>query len=369
MQAKVPFALAMATMLALALTGCALPRGGPTGAEISAESSIPEGVAVEIVTRASAKEISAWPKVAQYVRYRWPAREAGPMSRTIQVGDEIELMIWDNQENSLLLSTDQRSVPLQPVSVASDGTIFVPYVDSIEVRGLSSSQARELIQAKLSTIAPSAQVQISVTGGVRNSVDLVSGVESPQTYELPDRNTSILSAIANGGGFSETLVNPVVRLSRGSQIYSIPAKALTKDPNKNVILRGGDQIIVEEDERFFVAMGATNSKTQIFFHQEKITALEAVSLAGGVDAGRANPEALVLLREYPLDALRPDRTGPSEQYVMFIFDLTHSDSLFGAQNFEMQPGDVVIASESAIKPAQAVIALLGSAFAITNVFE
>jgi polysaccharide export outer membrane protein len=67
--------------------------------------------------------------------------------------------------------------------------------------------------------------------------------------------------------------------------------------------------------------------------------------------------------------VRQDGTGPTEKHVIFQFDLTKADELFGARNFHVQPADIVIASESAVKPAQAVIALIGSMFAIANVFN
>lgn len=350
------------------VAACSLPRGAPTKSEITGKNNVPDDVTVEQVTQSSVAKIQAWPSSGWHGHYQWLNRVPGPESRLIRPGDMITLTVWDNQENSLLLPPQDRKVQVRPVEVTTSGTIFVPYVDEVSVGGLTPEQARATIQSKLAPIAPSAQAQVEVSSGARNSVDLVSGVASPGPIALVNRNTSILSILAAGGGISPSIENPVVRLMRDGQSYEIPARTLLKDPGKNVIVRGGDQIIVDEDDRYFVALGATETEKQVYFHQDTITALEAVSILGGLQDARANPQGLLLLRQYPNSAIRSDGSGPPTQYVVFSFDLSSPEGLFGARNFYVNPSDVVMATESAVKPAQALIALLGSLFAINNVF-
>lgn len=353
----------------LSFTACTLPRGGPVASEIVGESAVPDDVQVTDVTRQNVNQIGKWPETGWHGHYHWFARTPGPKSRIIQTGDQVTLTVWDNQENSLLLGPADRSVPLRPVEVTEAGTIFVPYVSDIMVAGLTPYQAREKIQLQMTPIAPSAQVQIDVVPGPSNSVDVVTGVETPSRLALSDRNVSILSVIAQSGGVSESIENPLVRLQRQGKSYEIPLDSLLKDPAKNVIMRGGDQLIIEEEERYFIAVGATEKEQLVYFHQEHITAMEAVSILGGLNDARANPQSLFVLRQYKRDHVRTDGAGPGSEHVIFQFDLTKADTLFGAKNFLVQPGDIVVASESAVKPAQAVIALIGSMFAITNVFN
>ncbi|MFY0659534.1 MAG: polysaccharide export protein [Shimia sp.] len=353
----------------LTIAACALPRGGPIASEVVGESATPEDIQVTEVTRQNVSQIGKWPETGWHGHYHWFARTPGPKSRLIQTGDLVTLTVWDNQENSLLLGPADRSVPLRPVEVTEAGTIFVPYVNDIMVAGLTPYQAREKIQSQMTPIAPSAQVQIDVTPGPSNSVDVVTGVETPSRLPLSDRNVSILSVIAQSGGVSPNIENPLVRLQRQGKSYEIPLDSLLKDPAKNVIMRGGDHVIVEEEKRYFIAVGSTTKEELVYFHQEHITAMEAVSLLGGLNDARANPQALFILREYPKTAVRQDGTGPGSEHVIFQFDLTKADELFGAKNFQVQPADIVIASESAVKPAQAAIALVGSMFAISNTFN
>lgn len=359
-----------ALLLALVfVAACSLPRGGPIASEFVGENVVPEDIQVMEVTRQNIAQIEAWPKTGWHGHYHWFSRSQGPISRVIRTGDLVTLTVWDNQENSLLLGPTDRSVPLRPVEVTEAGTVFVPYVNDIMVKGLTPYQAREKIQQQMTPIAPSAQVQIDVVSGPANSVNVVTGVATPKQLPLTDRNVSILSVLAQTGGVNETIKNPLVRLQRQGKSYEIPLDSLLKDPAKNVIIRGGDNIIVEEDERYFIGVGSTQNEELVYFHQEKITAVEAVSLLGGLNDARANPQAVFILRQYAQDHVRADGTGPNSSHVIFQFDMTKADDLFGARKFQVFPGDIVIASESAVKPAQAVIALVGSMFAIANVFN
>lgn len=352
------------------LAACSLPRGAPTKNEVigsTEESHIERNIAVVEVSRANLTSVANWPTTGWHGHYHWLSVERGPLSNVIRPGDNLNLLIWDNSDNSLLTGVEERSVEMPLIEVTSAGEIYVPYVESVRVAGLTAEQARQLIQERLSKIAPSIQVQVAMEAGTSNSIDAVTGLARPGTYAMPNRNYSIRSLIAEAGGISSTLENPLVRLSRNGKSFEIPADELFRDASKNVVLRGGDQVLVEEDDRYFSVFGATNTEDLVYFPKESVTGLEAVVIAGGIQDIRANPQGLLVLREYPQSAVRTDEKGPSNKYVVFVVNLTTADGLFAAKNFAINPGDTIVATESAMKPAQAVIALLGSAFAIAAV--
>lgn len=353
------------------VAGCNLPRGAPLKSEIvgnDAKAAEELDIAVEEVTRASVKKINAWPSTGWHGHFHWFSANRGPDYNLISPGDVLNLVIWDSSDNSLLTGDGEQATPMTDLKVSPTGTVFVPYASNVKVSGLTESQARELLQSKVSEVAPSAQVQLVVKQGENNTVYLVSGVPNSGPVKLPNRNYNILALLSEGGGISSNFENPVVKLIRGGSTYSIPADELFEDARKNVVLRGGDQIIVEEDERTFTAIGAVQSEQVLNFPKSTLTAMEALSLMGGLTDERANPQGVLILREFDSDQLRADGTGPSNEYVVFTIDLASADGLFGAGKFQVRPGDIVVATESAVKPAQAVIALIGSAFAIANVF-
>lgn len=351
----------------LVLTSCSLPRGAAISTEILREKNN-ETPTIDVVPVGgdNVAALAKWPITGWHGHYHWLGASRGPVSPIIGAGDKIDLVIWDSQDNSLLTNTTSKTVAMPGLVVSPSGSIFVPYLEDITVRGLTPSNARKKIQKALSPIVPDAQVQLSFAAGQGNSVDLVSGVTRPGTYPLPGRNYTILSLIAQGGGISPALRNPLVRLMRGGQTFEIRADALFSTASKNTLLRGNDKILVQEDDRYFTALGATGSEKLIYFEKETLTALEALSVIGGISDARADPKGVLVLREYPASAVRSDGRGPKLRNVVFSFDLTTADGLFAARSFQINPRDTVLATESPVTLVQTIFGLFGSALGIAN---
>jgi polysaccharide export outer membrane protein len=275
-------------------------------------------------------------------------------------------VIWDNQENSLLTPLDSKNVAINALTVSPDGTIFVPYINEVPVGGSTPERAREMIEERLEIVVPDAQVQLSVQVGPDNSVDAVRGFASPGSYPLPNRNFSVLGLVSAAGGISSELKNPLIRVIRDGTSYEIRADTLFERPATNVVLRGGDQVSVEEDQRYFVALGATGTETIVPFAKENITAIEALALLGGINDTRANPKGILVLREYSRKDLRSDGSGPVKTQVVFSIDLTSADDLFAARKFQINPQDLVMATESAVGSVRTVFGLIGSVVGVGN---
>lgn len=358
----------IAVLACAVLAGCSLPRGAPLKAEIvSGNAEKNAGIQVIDITRANLPTINAWPATGASSGTRWLKGTGGPQSAVIRPGDTLSLVIWDADENSLLAAPGQKAITMPMLEVSSAGEVFVPYAGGIVVNGLTPEAAREEIQKEVERVSPNAQVQLNFTPGAMNAVDLVSGMPSPGPLELAGRNVTILTALARGGGVSPSLRNPRVKLIRGSETYSIDAERLFSNAAYNIVLRGGDKIFVDEDERFFTALGAVGSETTIYFNRDRITALEAASMIGGLQDNRVDPTGVLILRDYPAGAVTRDgKRGPLEQQVIFVMDFTNADGLFAARNFEVRPGDTVMAAESPAVALQALLGFLNTGLLIRN---
>lgn len=351
----------LGVLMFAALASCSLPRGAALQSEVLAErdTKSPTFQVVE-VTRRSTPALALWPASGWKGHYRWLSASRGPDSSIIQTGDTLQIVIWDNQENSLLASQESRSTAVPPMTVSPSGSVFMPYLGEINVRGMTESEARETLQTRMLEIAPSAQVQLSVTPGRNNAVDVVGGVAAPGNYPLESRNTRVMSVLAQAGGVSPAMKNPLVVLQRGSEVYETRAETLFADPGRNALVRGGDQIVVTEDDRSFNVLGAAGSQKVIRFEEETITAMEAVSSMGGLSAARADPKGLLVLREYDRRHLNPDKPGPDMPQVIFSLDLTNADGLFAARQFQINPGDTLLATESPVTRVQTILGLFGT---------
>lgn len=349
----------------LMVAGCAAPRGALLQSEIMRESTgEAANYSVLSVTQKNLAAVSAWPATGKGLGLNWPGKGQSQRSSNLRSGDTVNLTIWDSQPNSLITSTEQRAVQMNGLVISPQGTIFVPYIDEVKIVGMAPEQARRDIQSRLAPIAPSAQVQLAVVPGDQNIIELVSGVQKPGRYPVASRGVTILSALADGGGIPDGMRNPVVRLQRGGQSFAALAQEIYGTPERDILLRGGDRIVVESDPRRFIILGAAGAERTVPFEAARHTLIEALSLGGGLLDSRADIRAVLVMRQYPQKAVRKDGSGPDRSQVVFAFDLSSGDGLFAARSFTIYPDDVVLATESPLPAASSLLGMFGAALGI-----
>jgi polysaccharide biosynthesis/export protein len=135
------------------------------------------------------------------------------------------------------------------VQVSEDGTVALPLVGKIQLRGKTTNEAEQIIAGKLrEKYLQSPQVSVSIkTYGKRITVN--GEVKTP--IVMPDDgNTTLSQAISSAGGFSELADRSRVHVARSmdqqvqDEIYSFSdiQAGKVKDP----LLKGGDIVVVEE---------------------------------------------------------------------------------------------------------------------------
>lgn len=360
--------LIIAVALNFGLTACSLPRGAAVSSEVLQGASADNApFALHVVSPEFLKQIENWSGNQSSRSYPWISRQAGPASPLIAAGDIVSLQIWDSGENSLLSTTGQKATELSGLVVSPSGTIYVPYVGDVLLTGLTPDGARKELQFKIENLIPAVQVQLVHQSGRKNSVDLVGGVLRAGNFPLPDRNFTVLSLLSAGGGVDKGIQNPQVRLVRNGKTYGTSLNTLYENPSRDTTLRGGDQVIIDEEKRYFLAMGASRREAIVYFTKDKLTALDAISLMGGLNDLRADPKGILVLRNYPPSAVRTDNTGPNRDQVVFSIDLTSAEGLFSAKKFEIVPGDVVLATESLVTAASSILGLFGAVLGLAAI--
>lgn len=358
--------LAMAVM-----SGCAyIPRGAALQSEILSERNAtdeqgrPE-FAVEPVTRENLAVYASWPTI-NTEHFNWINRVDQPNTRIIAPGDTLTVTIWSTEENGLLIGPGQRSVTMSDLRVAPSGRVFLPYIGEVRVSGMSPERARSIVEEKYLVVSPTVQIQLSLMEGRARSVSIVRGVTAPGSYTLADNDVSILQILADAGGLLEGLSNPQVRLQRNGELYGVSAERLLNTPRLNTTLQGGDTIFVEADDRVFMSLGAAGTEAQHPFRSGQVTALEALSIIGGVADTRADAQGILVLRRYPARVVGATRESPDHPRTVFTLDLTSADGLFSADQFQIQPGDLVYVSESPLTAFASILSALGSVFGFSN---
>lgn len=347
------------------LAACSLPRGAALQNEVlkAADSEFPE-ISVNPVTRSNLARYARWPATGKSNRHGWISHKHGSAELTIKPFDRIDLTIWDSQDDSLLTSPGQRLVEIANIRVNQAGRIFVPYLGEQTVGGRTQDAARRQIEREMIEIVPSAQVQLRVTPGTRSSVSLVGGVTAPGPVSLPEGHFTVLNLISQGGGPQTSLRNPQVRLIRAGRTYTTSLERLYNNPSLDAVVIGGDKVVVEADNRYFRALGATGREDLVYFIKDRMSALDAVSLIGGLADERADPKGVLVLRQYPARAV--GGSGPSNTRSVFVIDLTSADGLFSAGQFQINPQDTVLVTESPVTDTRTIFSLVGSAFGLAR---
>ncbi|NEY90251.1 polysaccharide export protein [Rhodobacteraceae bacterium KMS-5] len=360
--------------LAVLLAACAAgPRGSGLQSEVLANSTaagksavqdaLPGEFAVEQITRNSLGRYANWPARAQGRTYAWPKGQGG-LAKSVNAGDTISISVWVSEENGLITAPGQRVAELPPMTVSPSGQVFLPYVGQVKLAGLSQEEARAEIEAAYAKVAPSAQVQLRSVEGRQSSASVVSGVARPGSYPLSDSGVTVLDMLALSGGVPEAVANPQIRLQRGNTTYGISLDRVMKDTDLNVSVRGGDRMFVEADERYFLSLGAAGTRAQHHFPQDRVTALDAMSIIGGLAPTRADAQGILVLRAYDPGIVRADGSGPRHSRTIFTIDLTSADGLFSAGEFDIQPGDLIYVTESPLIGTRNALSLIGSVFGL-----
>lgn len=344
---------------ALVLASCGAPRGAPIQSEVVGENAKNRtDLAVYTVTKATLPAISRWPSPNADGNYSWPARGAAGADNPIRAFDRVDVTVWDSEESSLLSTPNQNTVHMKNMQVSAGGTIFLPFVGTVHIAGMPHSAARARIQRKYVEVIPSAQVQLNVTQGTRGTVSVVSGVARPGPITLDDPGFSVLNAVAAAGGPVKSLENPSVKLIRGNRTYLRPLDQVMSNSSYDAYLRPGDKLALESDRRYFRSLGAASKEALIPFSKSEISALDAMSLIGGLTDSRANPKGILVLREYPQSVVRKDNEGPDNARSVFVIDLTTADGLFSAGKFKIRSKDTVLVTESSVAVAGTLTGLL-----------
>ena len=350
MQVKVTRrALALGALAsAFAVSGCGLPRPGPNKREIFQGSVLKEGDAFIVtvnprVTRATS--------VIPSFGFSDSFRNAGVIgSDTLAPGDTLAISVYENvRDDPLLGNTGQRVSVLTEVQVDGQGFIFIPYAGRIKAGGQTLDGVRQAITRKLDEQTPDPQVTVSRLAGDGSSVSIAGAVAAAGVYPIERSTRTLATMLAKAGGVAIDPSIAIVRVTRGRHTGKVWLKDLWENPALDIALRPGDQIVIEEDTRSFVALGATGTQALVPFESETLSAIEAIATVGGLQTAAADPTGVFIFRNEPAEIAnivlgRKDLQG--DQRFVYVLDLTQPTGMFEARDFLVRDGDTLYVTEA-----------------------
>ena len=347
-----------------AVAACGLPRSGPNKKEIFAGSVLREGDAFVVTVNSRVTRATA---VTPSLGFSDSFLTAGRLgSDTIAAGDRLTVTVYENvKDDPLLGNSGQRLSQLSELQVDGDGFIFIPYAGRIRAAGASPEELRTEIAKKLDPQTPDPQVIVQRIAGDGATIT-ISGAAGGQGVYPIERPTRTLSAmLARAGGVTIDPETAIVRVTRNGQTGKVWLLDLYENPRLDIALRAGDRIVIEEDTRSFVALGATGAQNRVPFETQNLSAIEALAIVGGLNTSIADPTGVFVFRNEPAEVAnavlgRNDLVGA--QRMIYVLDLTQPTGMFEARDFLIRDGDTVYVTEAPYVQWQKTIgALTGTA--------
>lgn len=221
--------------------------------------------------------------------------------------------------------------------VDSKGTVEIPLVGEVQVKGLSLTALESFIAAELfpKYLLTKPSVVVRIVEPAKTRVSVMGAVEQPGIHELMSDQMTLFGALSAAGGIlkSNNLVVGArrirVRSADTTRDVVLPVKGLNV-PFSDVPLSAGDIVEVERYEPdTFTVVGLVKKPGAYEYPPEvKYNLMQGLAVAGGVDTIADPPYATVF---------RKDASG---QIIPATFEI-HGDGLTAASLLPIKPGDVI----------------------------
>lgn len=257
-------------------------------------------------------------------------------------GDVLSITVWDHPELTIPAGGD-RSPSEAGNWVHSDGTIFYPYVGKVKVAGLKVTEIREILRERLAEYIESPQVDVTVASFRSKRVYLTGEVKQPGTQPITNVPLTLLEAVSNAGGLTETADWTNVTLTRSGETRSYSLRQLYRqgDTRENVLLRPNDIIhVARNDAAKVFVLGEVGQPTSLNIGRSDITLAEALTEAGGFAQATADASGVFVIRK------APEKTGKIAE--VFQLHARNATALVLADQFTLEPRDIVYVTAAPI---------------------
>jgi polysaccharide export outer membrane protein len=355
------------------VAGCsALPTAGPTVSDVKHQEIRDQEIRFDLVDINDnvVAALLASPGENFHTRFKKYGRPPQPR---IGVGDSLVVSIWEAAGGGLFgtsptdhVSAGSRNVTIPEQMVGQDGGISVPFADRVPAAGRLPIEVQKTIERRLAEKAIEPQAIVTLTRSISNSAtvtgEVISGGRVPRSLE-GDR---LLDLSGAAGGAKTPVYDTFVRLSRDGITATIPMEMLVSDPAENIYAYPGDVLTLVRLPQSFTVFGATGANAQVNFTAERMTLVEALAKAGGLQDLRADPAGVFLFRYEPPPIVKTLGraelgTGPEGSSPMvYRLDLSDAKSYFLAQRFPIRDKDIIYVANADLNELQKFFTLLNT---------
>ena len=169
-----------------------------------------------------------------------------------------------------------------PLVLSSDYTINVPYIGSVDVRGLSYPELQEVITTRFSQRALAQHVALNLTAPAVYDIFVWGAVQAPGLHTVSSLNR-LTDLLVLAGGPLATGSRRQISVYTGSRVreYDLLAYTSQGDEDQNPFIRPGDRVFVPVAEAAVQVQGAVVLPSTYEILEDE-TLGDVIALAGGL---------------------------------------------------------------------------------------
>lgn len=327
-------ALPLAILVGLTLQGCIFSPGQHMDTSNLVREGSPESSRIELVPiTPKLVAIEAAADQSNVVAPELLGYQPGEYR--IGAGDLIYITVWDHPELTAP-SGSQQQIEANGRLVRPDGSLFYPYVGTIEAAGKTIEELRSTIASRLAKVVAEPQVDVSILRFVSQKV-VLSGAFG-KTGQLPITNSplSLLDAVGQGTVQADSADISGLVLKRGGREYVIDLDALNRKHSNlhNLYLKDGDQLhLPYNDQKKVYVLGEVLTARALIFKGSHMNLTDALGSVGGLSQETSSGKEVYVIRGVENLAAEPAK--------VFQLDLKSPSAFILAGHFQLQPQDVV----------------------------
>ncbi|RVQ67622.1 hypothetical protein EKN06_06665 [Croceicoccus ponticola] len=329
---------ALPVCAAALLAGCALPRSSPTYDEV--KSSAEDGqIELRLVDAASA-QFDTKPTEVGFPSQFLAAPEI--TGNVLGAGDVVSVRIFESGTPAVYGSSGGQ---LGELVVDDDGRLFIPHAGAISLAGLTASQARSKIAARLRTVVRNPQVDIRLVNSRSSLVSVQGTASNPGSFPIERGRSHLGELVAQTVQKVERPEMVRVTLQRGDQAGSIRLADLQRSTAFDVALRPGDRVLVDTLDENVMVLGGAGIQGQVPIVRSDFSLLDVLGQARGLDDNVADPSAVFVIRFNDGDPIP----------VVYHFEMQRPEIIALASRFPVHDKDAVFISNAPFKNARLMI--------------
>ncbi len=274
--------------------------------------------------------------------------ETVPEQYRLGAGDKLDVRVWNRDD-----------ISTRDIVVAPDGTIAVPRIGIVNVKGRTVDEVVAEVSKRLSEYYDSPEVTIQISEYANNKAFVLGRVANPGIVKFTGEGT-LLEALALAGGLpvieKEAFLTKCAIIRGKNQIFWIDLRELL---NGNIALnakiRNNDVIFIPESEDELVYVMGEVEKPAAHRLKSQITLMDAIMLSGG-PTRNATLRHVYVVRQTP------------EGGVVRKVNVRHMvETADFTTNFLLQDNDVVYVAESDIAAFNYMIEQISPTVQLLNV--